>query len=76
MKHIFKEPSFSAKYLKKVKWTEFRNQYMNSSIINVANDIELYLLFKRHSGRKVVGMERKIKDKERKLRDAELKLNK
>jgi hypothetical protein len=56
----FKEPSFSADYLKGVKWTDFKRQYMNSSVIDVADDVELYLMFKRQSGRKVASMERKL----------------
>jgi len=69
MKHVFKEPRFNAEYLSTVRWVTFRNQYMKSSIIDVADDVELYLIFKRHSERTIPSMERKLADRERKLNE-------
>lgn len=61
MVHQFKRPTFAAGYLEKVKWTEFRDQWRDSSVLPTKNEKELYELYKHLTGKTVASLERKYK---------------
>ena len=52
----FGDISFNPAYLDTVKWTDFKRKYKRLG----KDDIEVYLVFRDLTGRKVAGMERKL----------------
>lgn len=59
MVHQYKFPSFTTEYLETVKWTVFRDQWRDSTVLPTNSEKELYELFKHVTKRTVAGMERK-----------------
>jgi len=64
---------FCPKYLKSVRWVDFRKLCIANRHIQARDEFEAYELFKFETGNKVTGMERKLKDKQKK---ADKKANK